>query len=136
MLHSTQNQTQSPFALSDTQVAEQLVAISGLRSGYIQLATREPFSHYEQLPISLFEAAKAWAAILERQGAPRVYWITLSEVVTHLHIHLYPRWPEDTRKGITLFEGREKTPQPPWSEEVVKALTDWANRYGVYVKPG
>ena len=105
MHHITENKTSSPFAhVANKGIA--LVAIKGMRKGYVQLATCDVIETYEQLPLALLEAAKAWAVILEKHGAKRVYWMTLSEVVTHLHIHLYPRWADDALKGIPLFEER------------------------------
>lgn len=110
-----------------------LVAIRGARAGYLQLAQTGTAQQYDALTPALFEAARDWAATLERLGAKRVYWITLSEVVRHLHIHLYPRWEEDMFKGIPLFEARETLPQPGWSPTLESALTDWASRHSVFI---
>lgn len=112
-----------------------LVALRGNRAGYIQLAPAANVQTYAQLPPSLFAAAQAWAATLQAQGAPRVYWITLSEVVHHLHIHLYPRWPQDSLSGIPLFEARDTLPQPPWPQSLQAALADWAQQHGVHLLP-
>lgn len=114
-----------------------LVAIKGARNGYLQLAASTETPDYSQVPDALLFAARAWAQQLETLGSPRVYWVTLSEVVTHLHIHLYPRWAEDTLKGVTLFEQRETHPQPGWTPAVNEALATWAAEFEVHlVEPG
>ncbi len=118
----------SPFHRNS---AKPLVALAGTRNGYIQLSTARLITQYAELPPELFLAAQAWAARLEALGAKRVYWITLSEVVTHLHIHLYPRWSDDEDRGVSLFEQRDNTPQPAWASDVNTALTDWANTHQV-----
>jgi diadenosine tetraphosphate (Ap4A) HIT family hydrolase len=110
-----------------------LVTILGTRCGYIQLATSTYTESYHQLPVVLFEAACAWARQLEALGAKRVYWITLSEVVTHLHIHLYPRWETDTLKGMDLFQDRENPAQPVWTDETSQCLQQWARQHQVYL---
>lgn len=112
-----------------------LVALRGTRGGYIQLAPAAPIQTYDGLPPSLFTAAQAWAHTLETLGAPRVYWITLSEVVRHLHIHLYPRWPDDTLRAIALFEARDQSPQPPWTPALEAALAHWAEQHDVALLP-
>ena len=122
----------SPF-LSTTN--KPLRALQGTRGGYIQLATTSVITDYASLPIDLFLAARDWAARLEALGAKRVYWITLSEVVTHLHIHLYPRWDDTEDKGTTLFDQRDTEPQPDWSPAMLAALTDWANVHDVDTAP-
>lgn len=121
----------NPFFISSQQ---SLVAIQGQRAGYIQLATSQEITEYSQLSVELFTAAKAWAATLEAHGAKRVYWLTLSEVVPHLHIHLYPRWTDDERKGLPLFEARNESPQPVWPSELKNALAEWVSKHDVYLK--
>lgn len=118
-----------------------LVALAGARNGYIQLAPQvsglqEVVTGYQALSDDLaqhlFPAAHAWARILELHGAEKVYWITLAEVVTHLHIHLYPRWVEDTLKGIPLFEQREQPElQPMWTPALINARVTWSEQYQV-----
>lgn len=120
----------NPFAV---ETDHPLVAICGLRNGYIQLSCREDATHYEALPEAVLMAAKAWAARLESMGAERVYWITLSEVVRQLHIHLYPRWPEDSEKGLDLFARREAQPQPVWTPETTQKLQAWSQEFQVYL---
>jgi diadenosine tetraphosphate (Ap4A) HIT family hydrolase len=110
-----------------------LVALCGLRGGYIQLATAREVTDYSALPPELFFAAQAWAAQLEELGARRVYWITLSEVVRHLHIHLYPRWSDDEPRGLALFEQREASPQPPWTANLRDALDAWSVAHAVHL---
>jgi diadenosine tetraphosphate (Ap4A) HIT family hydrolase len=109
------------------------VAVKGLRCGYVQLATSQVVTEYADMPDELLTVAKAWAIRLTNLGARRVYWVTLSEVVTHLHIHLYPRW-DDELKGLALFEARNNSLQPNWSPLVLTALDDWAKTYGVAIK--
>ncbi|MEB3288237.1 MAG: hypothetical protein VKJ04_12155 [Vampirovibrionales bacterium] len=126
----------SPFDVSCT---EPFVALQGKRKGYIQLAPAKRITTYRQLPPRFFEAAQDWAACLEESlASPRVYWITLSEEVPHLHVHLYPRWPQDEDKqdeqrGLPLFEARESSPQPAWDALTKKALEEWAKRFDVYL---
>lgn len=107
------------------------VALKGKRNGYIMLAPVTETTHYGDLPSAIFQAAQAWAALLEKSGSPRVYWITLSEVTRHLHIHLFPRWETDTLKGVELFETRDNQPQPEWAPETLQALAEWAKAYRV-----
>lgn len=119
-----------------TQTDQPFVAILGSRAGYLKIATVQEATQYAQLPDSLFHAAKAWAAILQAHGAKRVYWLTLSEVVTHLHIHLYPRWSDDEPKGLPLFESRNEPNQPKWSLELKTALNHWASEHQVHLIEG
>ncbi len=118
----------TPFS---SNTSRPLVTITGTRNGYIQLAPAQPITQYGQLPPALFTAAQAWAAILEEHGAKRVYWITLSEAVTHLHIHLYPRWSDTEAKGVPLFEDRNTAGQPPWTPPLDAALSEWAILHNV-----
>jgi diadenosine tetraphosphate (Ap4A) HIT family hydrolase len=120
----------NPFAV---ETEKPLVAIKGARCGYLQLSCTRESTHYDEMPDALLLAAKAWAAELERQGARRVYWITLSEVVRQLHIHLYPRWRNDEPKGLVLFGERETAAQPDWTEAVNEALERWAERHQVEI---
>lgn len=116
-------------------IKQPLVAKLGLRAGYVQLATTANQSRYSQWNELILKAALAWAQTLEAQpfNSPRVYWLTLSEEVRHLHIHLYPRWPEDNIKGLPLFEARNELAQPTWHTPLKQALSKWANTYGVYL---
>jgi diadenosine tetraphosphate (Ap4A) HIT family hydrolase len=121
----------NPFVIN---TSKPLVAIKGRRAGYIQLATSTYINTYAQLPVRLFEAAKLWAAIVETHGAKKIYWITLSEVVDHKHIHLYPRWHKDNLDGLDLFNNRindEKTTINSWNSLLSDALLDWSNEYDV-----
>lgn len=108
-----------------------LVAIQGARNGYIMLAPATEICQYADLPPVIWQAAQAWASELERQGSPRAYTIILSEVTRHLHIHLFPRWPEDTLSGTALFDTRDTQPQPVWTPALTQALLSWAAQYGV-----
>ncbi len=121
----------NPFLAVQSPTA--LVAIPCARNGYIMLAPAQEITRYADLPAATLKAAQAWAAILEASGSPRAYWITLSEVTRHLHIHLFPRWPEDTLTGVTLFETRDTSPQPAWTPEMQKAFTQWAQQHSVTI---
>jgi len=120
----------SPFLV---ETKKPLVAIRGERGGYVQLAPSREITNYADLPEGLFFAARAWAVELEKLGAKRVYWITLSEVVRHLHVHLYPRWSDDEARGIALFEQRESEPQPEWTDALRKACHAWAEDCQVHL---
>lgn len=120
----------NPF---QTQTDKPFVALTGKRCGYVQLAPAEETVHYNDLPDELFMAGKAWAGALENLGAKRVYWITLSEAVPHLHMHLYPRWLENEEKGLPLFEARNEPPQPEWTDEAVHALHRWAAEWKIHI---
>ncbi|MCS6266688.1 MAG: hypothetical protein H2174_03885 [Vampirovibrio sp.] len=112
-----------------------LVAIIGNRGGYIQLSPSHSVEGYNQLPLACLEAALAWATVLEAQPTiARCYWITLSEAVKQLHIHLYPRYTHESETvGIPLFEARNTEPQPSWTTDLKDALNQWAKTYGVCV---
>ncbi|MDJ0625821.1 MAG: hypothetical protein QNJ31_05580 [Candidatus Caenarcaniphilales bacterium] len=110
-----------------TKTTKNLVAIKGKRKGYLQIACPRSTEKYSEVPDEVFLAAKKWASILEDCGAKRVYWITLSEKVKHIHIHLYPRWSDDEEKGVQLFENRNNENQPNWSDEINLQLSNWAN---------
>ena len=121
----------NPFTAVDGN--QPFIALTRNRNGYIMIATRQENTSYGDFSLDLMAVAKAWASILESYGAPRVYWIMLSEETQHLHMHLFPRWPEDAQKGITLFEARNNTPQPPWTPELDTALAEWAKTWNVAV---
>jgi len=120
--------TTSPF-LKTTE--KPFVAIAGKRNGYIQLATSHEIHQYAGMPDDLLLASKAWAIALEKLGARRVYWITLSEAVHHLHIHLYPRWDDDEPKGLPLFEQRDNPNQPAWTPDSLAARETWATHWHI-----
>ena len=114
-------------------IEKPLVALKGQRNGYIMLAPSRETLHYADLDSDVLLAAKAWLTQLEQLGSPRAYWIVLSEVTPHLHIHLFPRWPQDTLSGLPLFESRENLPQPQWTDEALSALKLWAAAYQVEI---
>jgi diadenosine tetraphosphate (Ap4A) HIT family hydrolase len=124
----------NPFIQGDSDLP--YIALTRNRNGYIMISTTQSeVVNYADLSLDLMAAAKAWSAILEKNGAPRVYWIMLSEETQHLHMHLFPRWPEDTQKGIPLFESRNSTPQPAWMPALEAALAEWAKTWQVLVRP-
>ena len=112
-----------------------LVAIIDNRGGYIQLSPSHSVESYNQLPLACLEAALAWATVLEAQPTiARCYWITLSEAIKQLHIHLYPRYTHEAETvGIPLFEARNTEPQPSWKADLKDALSQWAKTYGVAI---
>jgi hypothetical protein len=120
----------SPFV---TKTELPFVAIKGLRNGYIQLASSTLQETYESLNPRLLLVAYHWCQELEALQTQRVYWLTLSEEVKHLHIHLYPRWFETEPKGLSLFEQRNQEPQPLWNEPTLKKLELWANQFNVHL---
>lgn len=122
----------SPFCIETDQA---LVAIRGMRRGYIQLAQPQEVTSYQDLSDEWLKAARAWAATLEALGAKRVLWIMLSEMVPHLHLHVYPRWTDEEVRGIALFEQREQAPQPAWDAATESALASWAAAHRVAVQP-
>jgi hypothetical protein len=126
---------QNPFA---TKTSLPLVAIKGVRGGYIQLSPSRSAEHYNAMPLSCLEAALAWATVLEStNGIARCYWITLSEAVKQLHIHLYPRYEEEVEfVGIPLFEARNTNPQPVWTPELNTLLAKWSAQFNVCVLEG
>lgn len=124
----------SPFVIATDKPLVAIVgSATGSRRGYIQLATAKVTTSYADLPDNLFLAAKSWASLCEQLGAERIYWLTFSEVVRHLHIHLYPRWPEDNLRGPALFEARQQPEQPPWLADDLKALDTWAAQWQVHL---
>lgn len=125
----------NPFlsAAANAPAGCRMVAIKGKRNGYIMLAPAQEVTTYANLPDEIMLAAKDWAAWLEQAGSPRTYWAVWSEVTRHLHIHLFPRWPEDTLQGVALFETRDSEPQPDWTPETLNQLTAWAERYGIAI---
>jgi len=120
-----------PFLSKSTD--KPLVALKGQRNGYIMLAPSRETLRYEHLDHEALFAAKDWLSRLEQLGSPRAYWIVLSEVTPHLHLHLFPRWPEDMVSGTALFETRDNLPQPPWTSEVLSALHSWAEAHQVEI---
>lgn len=122
----------NPFLL---ETEAPLVAIRGRRGGYLQLAPSTLTTRYSALPETMLAAARGWAIALEELGAQRVYWITLSEVQPHLHIHLYPRWRDDEARGLPLFEARDSDPQPEWTSAMTEKLSQWCQDYAVELVP-
>lgn len=132
MTASIQPPTNSnPFLCKTTE--KPIVALAGKRNGYLMIAPSQAIVNYDLLPETPLLAAKAWAGRLEQLGSPRAYWIVLSELTPHLHIHIFPRWPEDSLKGLPLFEAREHDPQPQWTPVVQEALRCWAQEYQVEI---
>jgi diadenosine tetraphosphate (Ap4A) HIT family hydrolase len=123
----------NPFTAGESDLP--YMALTRNRNGYIMVATRQEIVSYADFSLDLMAAAKAWSAILESHGAPRVYWVMLSEETQHLHMHLFPRWPGDEQKGISLFESRNTTPQPAWTPELEAALSEWGKTWQVTVRP-
>lgn len=121
----------NPFLMSGVQ--QPIVAILGKRKGYLMVAPAHDVQTYANLPDEVLLAAKAWALTLEQSGASRVYWIILSEVTRHLHIHVFPRWPEDSLTGVALFESRDSDLQPAWSASINHALKEWARTHDVHI---
>ncbi|MBY0404674.1 MAG: hypothetical protein K2X66_12295 [Cyanobacteria bacterium] len=146
-LRASQTLAPSPFV----QVASELgsekmpfVAFIGKRKGYVQLATSSQIEQFQKLPESLFVAAQAWASTLEGGSFPenhaileralKIYWFILSDVVPHLHIHLYPRWGEEEAKGINLFQERDNPKHfYPWTSSLRDALTSWSKAHHILV---
>lgn len=122
--------TASPFAV---ETEKPFVALLGKRNGYIQVATTTEATTYAELNPRLMLVAYHWCQQLEALGAKRVYWITLSEAVPHLHVHLYPRWFANEVKGVELFNQRENEPQPLWNEPTKKQSEQWAEQYNVHM---
>jgi diadenosine tetraphosphate (Ap4A) HIT family hydrolase len=122
----------SPFAQS---TPLPFVAILGKRAGYVQLAPSQETNQHASVPTQLFEVAQTWCAFLQTQTeVERIYWLQFSEVVSHLHWHLYPRYEGDTLKGTAAFEARNDEPQHrPWPLHWQEAVKQWAERYGVYL---
>jgi hypothetical protein len=112
-----------------------MVAIMGKRGGYIQLSPSHQVVGYSQVSTTFLNAALAWATCLEAQPTiARCYWITLSEAVKQLHIHLFPRYTDETKiVGISLFEARNTLPQPDWTPSLTEALQQWASTHGVAI---
>ncbi|XVJ50933.1 MAG: hypothetical protein HEQ32_02120 [Vampirovibrio sp.] len=112
-----------------------LVAMVGPRAGYLQIAPRVVTSEHAEVPPLLFQACQTWASFLQTQASvAKVYWLQWSEVVTHLHWHLYPRWVEDPLKGVEAFNARhDLTAQRPWDLHWQMALYQWAERYSVTI---
>jgi diadenosine tetraphosphate (Ap4A) HIT family hydrolase len=110
-----------------------LVALCGVRNGYIMLATSEIIESYADWQDSVFNAAKAWAGVLESLSSPRVYWIMFAEETRHLHMHLFPRWDSDTLKSVPLFETRHAPGQPVWTPEVKEAFGRWSQEFNVEI---
>jgi diadenosine tetraphosphate (Ap4A) HIT family hydrolase len=120
----------SPFRV-DTD--KPVVGIPGKRQGYLMIASAREVFRYADIPDAVFSAARSWAVTVEELGAQRVYWIVLSEVTPHYHIHVFPRWPHDSGKGIPLFESRDSDPQPAWEEPASACLERWAREWDVHL---
>jgi hypothetical protein len=131
MQHSLENPP-NPFDEPDCPCP--LIAVQGLRAGYLQLSQPQGVMRYQDLSEALFVAARDWSKRLENLGARRVYWLMLSDVVRQLHWHLYPQWPEDTQAGLVLFEARQTLPQPSWNLSLATALADWSRAHQVRIK--
>jgi hypothetical protein len=153
ILGESQSLVLSPFAKAANESGiEKLpfVAFIGKRKGYIQLATSTQIERFQDLPASIFLSAKAWASILEGdpsldnqalqdrvlpESALKIYWFILSDVVPHLHIHLYPRWGVEEAKGINLFQERDNPKHLyPWTSSLRESLASWAKAHHVYVQ--
>lgn len=121
---------QSPFK---TDTSHPLIAIIGKRAGYLQIASSQQGNQHSEVPSSLFLASQAWSAFLQTQEeVSKVYWLQFSEVVSHLHWHLYPRFVGDAFKGTDAFEKRH-TPEAcqAWALHWQAGLYQWAERFDV-----
>ncbi len=123
-------QIQNPFLIKPTN--KKFIALKGQTNGYLQIAPAEFTDNFNNLNPQIFLIAQTWAQELEQLGAKKVYWITLSEIVTHLHIHVFPRWSDQEVKGLDLFALREECLWP-WNENTNKALNAWADKNQIAV---
>lgn len=120
----------SPFRVETDKA---VVAVRCARRGYLMIASRQEVFRYADIPEAVFAAARAWAETLEALGAARVYWLVLSEVTPHYHVHVFPRWNDEEPRGIPLFESRDTSPQPAWNLDTQAALEQWALKHQVEV---
>lgn len=113
----------NPFLACSTD--KNFIALKGLNKGYLQIAPAKFVNNFSDLNSNIFQIAHSWAQILEKLGAKKVYWITLSEALPHLHIHLFPRWEDQSIKGLDLFALREQCLWS-WNQETNNCLYVWA----------
>ena len=111
------------------------IAIVGKRAGYIQIATNGETTAHAEIPLDLLNACQAWSSFLQTQESiAKVYWLQFSEVVEHLHWHLYPRFIHDLLKGTDAFNARHThEAESPWDLHWQAALFQWAKRYDVEI---
>jgi hypothetical protein len=60
----------NPFIHGDSDLP--YIALTRDRNGYIMVATHQEIVSYADFSLDLMAVAKAWSAILESHGAPRV----------------------------------------------------------------
>jgi|GEM_PF-1890719 len=121
---------ESPF-IATTKLP--LVAIVGARAGYMQIAPSQITDDHGAVPEQLFIAGQHWASFLQTQeNVAKIYWLEFSEVVAHLHWHLYPRFSDDILKGPDAFNARNHAEhQPEWPLHWQAAVYQWAERFHV-----
>ncbi|MCF2649121.1 HIT family protein [Niallia circulans] len=95
--------------------------------GYFYIVPKRHIENwYELMPEEYKEIGRILSCLSEflrdELDADRVYTVTISEVVRHLHIHVIPRSGDQQIKGLSLIEqatqSRKKTEKNVTEEEI------------------
>ncbi|MYL20121.1 HIT domain-containing protein [Halobacillus litoralis] len=106
--------------------------------GYVYLEPKRHVEDWTELSTEEFSQVgplvKKVEAFLKEQGkAERLYMVTISEAVRHLHIHLIPREEGGELKGLPLIEqatqqkDRKKTISMSGYQQFLKKLQTYLN---------
>jgi diadenosine tetraphosphate (Ap4A) HIT family hydrolase len=77
--------------------------------GYIYIEPVEHFEDWSDIPLEVLSDVQSTVKKIDlllrnEQLAERVYSVTISEMVRHIHFHIIPRHKDNSMKGISLIE--------------------------------
>ncbi|CAM3954549.1 HIT family protein [Mesobacillus thioparans] len=91
-------------------------------SGYVILTPIEHKENWSEITVEEYQEAASLLREIEKalnskSALERLYTVTISEEVRHLHIHVIPRYKDRNLKGVDLIKYATQAPPAPENEE-------------------